>query len=1009
MISCAVSCVAQEADGNKFNLNADKGLPSNHTYSIMKDRYGYLWIATTNGVARYNGYEFKVFNLSDGLPTEDIWEMFEDKIGRIWLGNISTEMGYLFNNKYHKAFFRVNNNNNTIYPHDFRNYNDGIIFHSSYFGGHSIPAICVEKKDTIDQHELASIFEPFVNKNEMPQFFDKVYIDEKGKTVVLQDSVIYELNITANHIDTFKKCTLKEINNISLLKYADEKSFLINNYLVLYFINQKKDFIYVANIRTGEAKCISISNYVSKNETVLHVYNNVYDSSNKNFFIITTKHILEFSVENDINYVRTYRIKDFVTDSTVDGHKIFTFYKDHFWGQCIGSTTNGIDINYNTKNEFKKIHNTALLNCTYIGNSGDSVAIWWDKVGLKTITVDSRFNIATKPQNYIKDIYNLIHNCKNTALIESATFFNILADRNLPVNSCLPELIKYTIPESPHLFYLINNFGFYKVKFESGKVVRKCIGSDRFKQLVFDSTRNSYWAYNQDKVHIHNTIKDTIIGYENLLRFGIRKIETIAIDNKYGNIFCKGNLKGNYKITMYDFEKNAYTELFRYYNLQESKILIYKNTLIVAGQFGIIYSRITGRNQISEPVIYRNIKNINYKHVNNLTAIAGKVILNTDLGLYAVNIPDETDFSENNLAKAASDYKFILNYRDSLISLKPNDTITILPKNQKLQFDIINPFGNGKLRFVYKLADGSEKELNSNELSLPQLPPDNYYTLSLIAYDNVWKSNPINITLYIKPLWWQSHTARRALWASAILLTLLLFSSSVLITRKIVLNKAKKRNLRMELELRSIYAQINPHFIFNSLNSALLLVSRNKMDEAYVHISKFSKLLRSYIKSSRNRLITIEEEIINLRNYIELQQVRFKDKFEYRITLDSGTEINDVKIPSLLLQPFVENAINHGLLPKKGQGNLIIHFSSQKEEDLITCRVEDDGIGRQHAKLIKESTEIADESYGDLLITDLVEIFRKYEQMDIDIQYTDKVLPQNGTIVTIKIKHSKNA
>ena len=280
------------------------------------------------------------------------------------------------------------------------------------------------------------------------------------------------------------------------------------------------------------------------------------------------------------------------------------------------------------------------------------------------------------------------------------------------------------------------------------------------------------------------------------------------------------------------------------------------------------------------------------------------------------------------------------------------------------------------------------------------------FTIRYFApYDNVWRSDPVNLIIYIKPYWWQTHTAVRLIWVISVLLVILLFTTSILITRKLVLNATKKKNMRMELELKSIYAQINPHFIFNSLNSALLLVSKNKMDEAYTHISKFSRLLRSYIKSSRNRLISIDEEIINLRNYIELQQIRFKDKFNFEIIIGSGITANQVMIPSLLLQPFVENAINHGLLPKDGTGNLIIQFNMTNDSNAIFCIIDDDGIGRKQSKINLENNSIKGESYGDILIKDLVTIFNKYEKMNIAITYNDKEYPLTGTSVIIEIKY----
>jgi LytS/YehU family sensor histidine kinase len=265
----------------------------------------------------------------------------------------------------------------------------------------------------------------------------------------------------------------------------------------------------------------------------------------------------------------------------------------------------------------------------------------------------------------------------------------------------------------------------------------------------------------------------------------------------------------------------------------------------------------------------------------------------------------------------------------------------------------------------------------------------------------------MDLQLYVQPYWWQTSGGRRLIWLAAIIIVLMLFTAAVLVTRRLVLKAEKKRNLQMELELKSIYAQINPHFIFNTLNSALLLVSKNRMEDAYTHISKFSKLLRSYIKSSRNKLITIADEVTNLKNYIELQQTRFKNKFDFEIIVDDAITPDRVKIPSLLLQPFVENAINHGILNSQVAGLLKISFSTYgqgKFKEVIYITIDDNGVGRKNSKFINEDNRNKDESYGDLMIRDLVNAFNKYEQMNIEIAYTDKEGPLTGTIVTIQIK-----
>jgi LytS/YehU family sensor histidine kinase len=226
-------------------------------------------------------------------------------------------------------------------------------------------------------------------------------------------------------------------------------------------------------------------------------------------------------------------------------------------------------------------------------------------------------------------------------------------------------------------------------------------------------------------------------------------------------------------------------------------------------------------------------------------------------------------------------------------------------------------------------------------------------------------------------------------------------------------NKAKTmqlelRNLKMAVELKSIYSQINPHFIFNTLSTGLYYIKKKKMDEAYNHISSFSNLLRAYIKSSRNKYITLAEEIENLGNYISLQQSRFENKFDSEIIV--ANNVNPIKstIPSLLLQPLVENAINHGLFHKEDKGKLKIEFKQGNDESELICIIDDDGVGRDRAKLFKEEATIQTPSYGTDLVKELINIFNTNEPIRIDIEYIDKQEPETGTTVILTIKNLNN-
>lgn len=155
-----------------------------------------------------------------------------------------------------------------------------------------------------------------------------------------------------------------------------------------------------------------------------------------------------------------------------------------------------------------------------------------------------------------------------------------------------------------------------------------------------------------------------------------------------------------------------------------------------------------------------------------------------------------------------------------------------------------------------------------------------------------------------------------------------------------------------EYEQKALHLQMNPHFVFNCLGSISSFIVQNGTDSAIKYLSKFSKLMRLTLEYSKESLIPIDKEIESLQNYLELEQLRFNKKFEFNIMKSSELE-DDMALPPLLLQPFVENAIIHGLIPKKERGYIDIDFSI--EDQGLVCRIIDNGIGFNKSKELKEN------------------------------------------------------
>jgi len=153
--------------------------------------------------------------------------------------------------------------------------------------------------------------------------------------------------------------------------------------------------------------------------------------------------------------------------------------------------------------------------------------------------------------------------------------------------------------------------------------------------------------------------------------------------------------------------------------------------------------------------------------------------------------------------------------------------------------------------------------------------------------------------------------------------------------------------------MHALRAQMNPHFIFNCLSAIDNLIQTNQADKATTCLSRFAKLIRGVLDSSKNNLVPFQKDFETLKLYLEMQQFRCNNKFSYQLNINDELLNGDYKVPPLIIQPFVENAIHHGLLNKQ-HGDRHLHISADINDDHIIYSVVDNGIGRKNAAIIKE-------------------------------------------------------
>ena len=215
-------------------------------------------------------------------------------------------------------------------------------------------------------------------------------------------------------------------------------------------------------------------------------------------------------------------------------------------------------------------------------------------------------------------------------------------------------------------------------------------------------------------------------------------------------------------------------------------------------------------------------------------------------------------------------------------------------------------------------------------------------------------------------------------------------------------NEKKQSELQSkatELEMQALRSQMNPHFIFNCLSSINRFILKNKTEEASDYLTKFSRLIRMVLNNSKQSFISLEDELETLRLYLDMERLRFKNSFDYSFTYKNSVEVGNIFIPPLLLQPFAENAIWHGLMQSE-KGFLNFDFSA--EEKFLICTITDNGVGREHAELLKSKSAERQKSMGLKITTERLRLLNNNSDEQTFFTIED-LIDENGNASGTKV------
>lgn len=882
-------CLAQ--DPNSINYSLDEGLPTSNIYSVFEDYNGYMWFATDVGVLQYDGYTFKHYNTDDGLGDNEVFKFYEDSKKRLWFLTLNGEISY---------------------------YKD-----HNFFNSRNSPFL----KSVSHQKMLKDVFE------DEKGFLHFLYSDGKIVTldITLTNSNFKQLNVVSHSIwkdnEGFNALTRVSIRNIntqdevffennimslnSYRYYHDTSNYYFSIKDCIYeFVNKK--VIKIAQLHNSEI------NFITKIDNVL------WTGTRNGLYILKGKTPISYYSENSISSI----IKD------IEGNIWVTTLDD---GIKFIPSMKVMQTNFNHKklkiNSIVKDDDNAL----WVGSENGLYKLNSDK-SFESISISNDNQYIKRIRNYNNSIHvigdnsiDIFNNKKKEIFLFSANDILRLSNEYIIASSVV---LKFNSSEA----YKINN----DFKISSPRILGKYKIFSKRTNVSVKGFDNSVLFGTSTGLFKHSN--NTINKVESQKAELNTSILDLNVDNKSNRLLVASNSKGIISLKNNKYESHLTTLDGLNSNSCNTIEKVDNDTYFIGTNKGL--------NKIKFIKDSPSITNYNWllknrnQRIYDIEIIDSLVYLATDKGLlsFKSNVKPEKKISSRlvieNLLINGKEKKEITN-----LSYDDND-ITI-------HFTGISYSDFGNIAYEYKFSDDDNWLTTTNrQLNFKDLSPATYkLNIRSRGSENLY-SDTAEIVFTIKPPIWRTVPF-------IISLITLLFCATVFIIkirikklqsrfareRKMLKNEQEKMTLEkqmVELEQKALRLQMNPHFIFNALNTIKGYYSGGNIKEANHYISKFSKLLRLILENDTH-LISLSKEIEMLELYIKLIKLRYQNVFHYNISISESISIEDIGVPPLLFQPMIENAIIHGLAPKNEIGNLDINFTI-KDQKLI-CKIIDNGIG----------------------------------------------------------------
>ena len=930
------------------------GLPSNNCYRLIDDEDGRIWVSTDKGIVRYNGYEFESISEKLNFKIKDIYNCFPDDYGRMWLDTKDQRKKFI----YKDTLIWVDRPENPARKDRYPVYYPGSGLYFTSKETDKSERVKIQKYGTGESYEFPLRAE------------DRLMLvkeNEKNISIVTLNGGIFLLDKASQRYDTLRL-------------YKDGEYHLSDNhnfYHPRYFGKGRYCFSTDKNV------------YMLEDDRLYTLFETREVLGEELIGFDDGWLVLHNAISGVFSKISVFGIKEAIPLPIMpgDGTNLVVDRESNWW---ISSKYSGIFFiprkSFKTRQFFKSQDAMATPKITQMG--------WLRQNGMYLIN-DNFPNFYLRKKGRVEKIERFM----------SSHLYNLVEDKYGQI--------------------ITGNFSFYTkwpLRIESNTGVQHYPDMNRLGPWYFSrpyvipriitTASGSKGYYSPKQVYALNDTTFIFGGCLGLLKATTGK-GVVRVTEFQAPLECVYYIlqlrNGTLLLGTTEDEKGLITidpstgvvKVFPQFNNQIINKLYYNKrdqSLWIASSAGLWKA---GRNERHQLYFkkFNFADGIHSNDINTVFCYQDSVYIGSSDGLTVMKdlpfdkicVPRlEISGIYINDEKRAYKDRFELNYDENSISIQLTN----------LSYESL-----GENTYAYTL-EGTENPIKMTTrnrfIQFNNLAPG-LYRFKARAYnlDGMASKNEIDFRFRIHPVFYNTVWFRLSLATFIASIPFLLFYLRN--KRKIMANEKELalQKKMAEIKLESLQSQLNSHFIFNALNAIQNYIFTNEEVKANEYLNKFSRLIRGYLEASKKQFIGLFEEIELLQLYLSLESLRSGEHFEYSISIDDNLD-NTVQIPSNIVQPFVENAIEHGLKNKDEKGFLKIKWKA--EGKLLVCMVEDDGIGREMA-LQKKKNHLKKQSLGIKIIRERINAIREFDRSDIDVEIAD-LYPERknkGTKVTIKM------